>query len=287
MECCPNLGTMVSNSLIDSTWGAGYINSGSFEKSYTDFYLCTPAEQFVRSHLPVQREKNLQFIDNPIDLNTFLNLAPTNDNFFEYGFLGVSKDEAVQNICGRGRIVLKYDEIKSPRISYHLEIDNERIDEYITSKKYGNNYYYIDFIINEEGEYVIKLYGQVDPSADTLYSILSFIIKCDSSPNEKYSFPYFTGNYKDNIELIYPMQKNLESGKKYNFKILAPEHDELYLYMKASSETGSNYEEILMDKKGDYFIKNNVEIYQGFLRIGYKDSSGNFKNLVQYNIISE
>ena len=91
MECCPNLGTMVSNSLIDSTWGAGYINSGSFEKSYTDFYLCTPAEQFVRSHLPIHREKNLQFIDTPIDLNTFLNLAPTNDNLSNIDFLGYQK----------------------------------------------------------------------------------------------------------------------------------------------------------------------------------------------------
>ena len=38
--------------LIDATWGAGSIVNDAFAKSYTEYYLCTPPAQFVRSHLP-------------------------------------------------------------------------------------------------------------------------------------------------------------------------------------------------------------------------------------------
>ena len=258
--------------LIDSTWGAGFTNNGAFEKSNTEYYLCTPAEQFIRNHIPQEKDKDLQFLKDPIDLITFQKLAPTNDNFFEYGFLGVAYDEQVQNICGRGRIILKFDAIKSPKISYHLEDDAGRIDDYIHWKTVNNNYYYIDFFINEEGEYNINLFGKVEPSEAYYWSILSFIIKCDSPPNEKYSFPSFTNYYKDNIELISPMYKTLESGKKYNFKILASGYNELFLNMLTSMDS-TNYVKISMDKDGDYFIKNDVDIYKGTLYIGYKESN--------------
>lgn len=274
--------------LIDSTWGSGYISSGIFQKSNTEYYLCTPPEQFVRTHIPQEKNKDLQFLKDPIDLITFQKLATTDDKFFEYGFLGVAYDEQVQNICGRGRIVLKFDETKSPKILYHLVDENvENIDDYITSKKVNNNYYYIDFFINEEGEYDINLYGKVDPSEAFYHSFLSFLIKCDSPPNEKYSFPHFTDYYKDNIELISPMYKTLESGKKYNFKILASEFNELYINMFTSMDA-TDYDKISMDKDGDYFIKNDVEIYKGnYLNIAYKDSNtGSSYTLISYSIIS-
>lgn len=224
---------------------------------------------------------------DPIDLITFQKLASTNNNFFDYGFLGLAFDEQVQNICGRGRIVLKFDEIKSPKITYHLVgVDGEDNDQCINSKEFNNNYYYIDFFINEEGEYDITLYGKVDPSETYYWSFLNLIIKCDSPPNEKYSFPTFSEYYKDNIELISPMYRTLESGKKYNFKIMASEYNELFLNMLTSMYEIS-YTKITMDKDGDFFIKNDVVIYKGYLYIGYKDSNTDTTHtLVTYTVNS-
>ena len=273
--------------LIDSTWGAGSISTSGFNKKNSDYYLCTPAEQFVRSHIPKEREKDLQFLNNPIDLITFQKLASTSKNFFDYGFLGLAYDENIQNVCGRGRIVLKFDEIKSPKIIYDLVDPNgEEISDCINSKKFNNNYYYIDFLINEEGEYDIILYGKVDPSETSYWSFLKLIIKCDSPPNEKHSFPIFTEYYKDNLELISPMYRTLESGQKYNFKIMASGYNELFLNMLTSMD-GTSYTKIPMDKDGDYFIKNDVVIYKGNLYIGYKDSNDDTThNLATYAINS-
>ena len=131
--------------------------SGAFYKYNTEYYLCTPAGQFVRTHMPTENNKDLQFLKEPIDLITFQKLAKTNDFFFDYGFLGVAYDGHVQNIWGRGRIVLKFDESKSPAISFHLKKGAEEKDEYITSRKIKNSYYYIDFFIEEERKYRFNL----------------------------------------------------------------------------------------------------------------------------------
>lgn len=82
------------------------------------------------------------------------------------------------------------------------------------------------------------------------------------------------------------MYKTLESGKKYNFKILASGYNELFLNMYTSMDS-TNYVKIAMDKDGDYFIKNDVDIYKGTLYIGYKESNTDTTHtLVTYNIIS-
>ena len=77
-------------------------------KSYDEYYLCTPPSQFVRSLLPKKVEENLQFLDKPIDINTFQNMVYITQYFFEYGFNGLSNDKMVQNICGDGKMTLKY-----------------------------------------------------------------------------------------------------------------------------------------------------------------------------------
>ena len=82
------------------------------------------------------------------------------------------------------------------------------------------------------------------------------------------------------------MYKTLESGKKYNFKIMASGQNELFLNMLTSMD-GSSYTKIPMDKDGDYFIKNDVVIYKGNLHIGYKDSNADTTHtLVTYTINS-
>lgn len=82
------------------------------------------------------------------------------------------------------------------------------------------------------------------------------------------------------------MYKVLESSKKYNFKILASEFNEFYLNILTSNEEDSTYKKILMAKDGDYFIRNDVVLYKGYLQIGFMNSD-NFYRLVRYTITSD
>ena len=56
--------------------------------------------------------------------------------------------------------------------------------------------------MNEEGKYDINLYGKIDPSETSYHSFLSALINVVFSPLDKYYFPTFSNDYKDNIELI-------------------------------------------------------------------------------------
>ena len=263
--------------LIDTTWGAGSILYNEFTKKYSEYHLCTPPEQFVRNHLPKESEKYLQALDNPIDLNTFKHLALTQPYFFEYGFIGLAYDKAIQNICGKGRIILKFvEQIPIPELAVLLKKENVLKNNWASYKKTNNNYFYIDFYINEPGNYDLTITTQTQ----TNEPIVSFKIKCDSSPEEEHTFPTFTTYYRndDNVELIYPIYRYLEKGKEYNFKIWAPEINEANLLLKTST---GKFEDIPMEKEGEYFIKNYIMIYSGNVLIKLKQSDG-FKNYVTY-----
>ena len=264
--------------LIDTTWGAGSIINGQYKKEYNEYYLCTPPEQFVRKNLPQESEKYFQILNNPIHLDTFQNLTPTQRYFFEYGFVGLAYDKTIQNICGKGRIILKFDEEQNPLpsliVSLKKENENVKKTYWIYFKKTNTNYFYIDFYINEQGNYDLQIDCQNTLSSPYTL-IVSFKIKCDSSPKEEHTFPTFYDLYNndENIELIYPIYQNLEKGKTYNFKVWAPEKNELYLKLMGSTGT---LETIPMEKEGEYFIKNDIMIYTGNIWIQSTPSSGTY-----------
>ena len=47
--------------LIDNAWGAGSIKNEAFQKLYSEYYLCMPPQQFVRTHLPKTTQDNFKF----------------------------------------------------------------------------------------------------------------------------------------------------------------------------------------------------------------------------------
>ena len=195
-------------------------------------------------------------------------------------FEGIAYDEAVQNICGRGRIVLKFDESIETCVLFSFKKDGELKNDYISSKKYNNNYYYIDFYINEQGDYDLSANAKLGSCGGTHYSIVKFKITCDSAPNEKYSFPIFYEEYKDQIELISPIYRKLENGHIYNFKVFDPVHEIYILRLIVNSSIEDN----LMDKEGNYFIKNDVMLNNCVeVLIGYQGStSDSFHALLVY-----
>ena len=131
--------------LIDTTWDAGRKN---------EYYLCTPPKCFVRDHLPISND-SLQFLDNPISLETFHRSIETREGFCKYN-MEIIEDKAIQNICGRGKINIKYSK----------DDDSER---YLTiASFYGKptpaffvnllkNEFQIDLSVNTKGQSAIYL----------------------------------------------------------------------------------------------------------------------------------
>ena len=83
--------------LIDTTWDAN---------KTSEYYLCAPPRCFVRNHLP-KFDDSLQFLKNPISLKTFHQKVWTRKGFCKYN-MEIIEDKAIQKICGRGKIIMKY-----------------------------------------------------------------------------------------------------------------------------------------------------------------------------------
>jgi len=108
--------------LIDATWDAG-------EKNYT--YFCTNPKCFVRDHLP-EKDEN-QFLDKPINLNTFHNYAWTNGLFCELNG-EISEDKSISNSCS-GKYTFKYDSKYDDQIGAATNSgDNNKIEKLEVNK---------------------------------------------------------------------------------------------------------------------------------------------------------
>ena len=265
--------------LVDTTWGANSIIEGAYVSSYDEYYLCTPPAQFVRSHLPKKTEENLQFLDKPIDINTFQNMAFTTKYFFEYGFNGLSNDKMVQNICGDGKMTLKYNKDIRPILLVIVKKDGNEINNWTMEKKISKGYEIIAYI-NEEGNYDIKIKANLDKSENYI-DILNYKIKCNSTPNLKKYFPELKSDYKndDDIELISPIEGELIQGQYYNFEIVSNKYDHLYLLLGFQDAT----ELIDMDKKGTTFKENNLMVHGDSVIIAYKKNPILMGHLVVYS----
>lgn len=67
--------------LLDSTWGAGYMDGHSFVRKFQPFYFLTPPEDLIYTHLPT--EDRWQLLERNITLEDFEKLPKHDDEFFE------------------------------------------------------------------------------------------------------------------------------------------------------------------------------------------------------------
>ena len=85
-------------------------------------------------------------MDEPIDINTFKNLAPTTNYFYEYGFNDIVNDKAIQNFCGDGNIILKYNSANRPILLLKLKKGETEFNNWLMEKKIENGYNIIFYI---------------------------------------------------------------------------------------------------------------------------------------------
>ena len=218
-------------------------------------------------------EEEFQFLKNPINIPTFKDLAPTTTKFFEYGFVSITNDKAIQNICGEGNIVLKYETNIRPILLLNIKKDTTE-SNWIMEEKITNGYDII-FSINEVGIYDLEVSANID-KGNSYTKIVNIKVKCDTAPEIKKIYPEFTLDYKkeDDIKLISPKNNDLIQGNKYNFEIECSNYEQLYILV--------DQEYILMDKDGTKFIGKDVMIHGESVKISYL-SSNLYYPLVTYS----
>ena len=256
--------------LIDTTWGAGSLSGNSFVAKYTEYYLCIPGERLIRTHYPQESQKDFQLIEPKLSLDEFKFLVDTQPSFFELGFTKIIEDNAIQNVCGPGKITLKYNTSIRPILFLYFIKKGDGIEEYIFLNKRIEQGYELNFYINQIGTY--NLYISANTDGNNVYNnILELTIDCkdDGLIVENY-YPLFYREYEiiDNIELIKPLDGKLKKGSTYDFEIKLPE-DDAKLYVSVAA---IEYE---MERNGDIFTKINFPITSDHVQIIYKNTAKN------------
>ena len=162
--------------LIDTTWDAN---------KTSEYYLCTPPRCFVRSHLP-KSDDSLQFLKNPISLKTFHQKVWTGKGFCKYN-MEIIEDKANQKICGRGKIIMKYniDKENTKPLLKISKIEGEQYPEYFVNKIENGFEIYIS--VNEVGDslldfslnnsFIGRIYFECDkPNSEFFFILLCMIL---------------------------------------------------------------------------------------------------------------
>jgi len=128
--------------LIDTTWDADK-NTDQF------YYLCTRPSCFVRDHLPAKTE--YQFIDNPITLEEFHNMAWTNGRFCY--FKGqIIEDKSFYKVCGKGQFFVKY------KVDFDTKLTINPVNGVSLDIKPINSGFQVDFSVDKEGEFELSMF---------------------------------------------------------------------------------------------------------------------------------
>ena len=225
--------------LIDSTWDAG---------SKREYYLCTPPRCFVRDHLP-GNNNSLQFLEKPITVETFHKQIETESAYCKYD-LEIIEDAAIQNLCGKGKVIIKYKtDYEELRVSIG-SLNSVRTPAFwVTPIENG---FEISVSVNEKG--ISQIYMSLENEYLGYDNIGAIAFNCSKEPEEKFYYP--SGSYyyvHSDAYLISPIQKDLTKGQTYNFELKTKIYTEMVIRI--------GEEKIQMIKNGDTFKEENVYIH--------------------------
>ncbi len=159
--------------------------------------------------------------------------------FYQLWFKRVKPDSNILKDCGAGKITLNYINDVRPILITKLIKNGSKIENSVINKKikYGYN---VSFYINEIGNYTLDIYSN-KRSYGYLPLIGSFKINCQETPTDKKYFPYFSYKYETTeVQLISPLDRDLISGNKYNFKFQSSDKKIILSFNGLNKEMNKN-----------------------------------------------
>ncbi len=255
--------------LIDSTWGAGYVQNQGYVKQFQKHYFLTPPDQFIYDHLP--EDSKWQLLKNPISKQEFEKLPHLKGHFFAYNLKLKSHKHGIIRTKYKVKIKLSSPEdvLFTVRLSKGSSEQNNR---HLFIEK-SSNTATISVYLPSKGTYTLRIFAKKRSEKKSYAWVMDYMIK--STSGMKYYFVQTFGAYHDkNAYIYYPKKGNLKSGKYISFKIKVPSAD------KVAVISGSKW--FHLKKSGDIF-KGKVKISSGRVSLMANFSDGNsYAGLLEY-----
>lgn len=178
---------------IDSTWGAGHINSQmKFEKRNTELYFLTDPKILIQSHFPyidrdIQSSKKWQLLKRPIDLETFNRRVKGSAMASEVDTEFLTHKNVVVDIRGEDTILLRFPSSNIILQANLLDENGTNIKNCLILMKDANTYS-IRIRAPSVGKYKLEIYGTQNNN-NVLDLYVTYIIHCKTTDEKVRPFP--------------------------------------------------------------------------------------------------
>jgi len=212
--------------LLDVTWGAGYIQDRQFVKHFKPFYFCTPPEQFINDHYPV--DDAMQLLSPPISKEAFEQMVFLQPAYYLDSLKLVSHKEGV--IETDGRLVIRLLVPPTVLVSARLEHNGKIVGEQFVFLQRRDNI--LDVLVNPPlpGEQVLKIFSKRKSAPkDAPYDwALDYCLRVFTGTGKDAVYPKLFGDYTTSGAYLFePLTGILKANKSYNFRIDVPGADEV------------------------------------------------------------
>jgi transglutaminase/protease-like cytokinesis protein 3 len=209
--------------LIDSTWGAGYVNNyGKFTKKYNEHYFLTPPEHFIYDHFP--ENADWQLIDNKISKKEFSDLAQVNSNFFDLGLRLVNHRE-VMIVSNEEYLTVKLeapDDVMFMANVFNFKTGEEYTNYALIQKK--DHSIETTATFPGPGDYLLRIFAKRKKDKGLYNQILEYKIISTLETSTGPLIKTFDKFGEQNVQIIAPtpIKKNLLSQESYQFNYAVP-----------------------------------------------------------------
>jgi transglutaminase/protease-like cytokinesis protein 3 len=178
--------------LLDSTWGAGYIDEqNNFVFDFDDEYFLMPPEQFIYSHFP--EDAKWQLLSTPISNSTFADLPDVQRRFFSYGLVLDSSLKSV--IQSNGNVSFMIAAPSNILVRAMLVQDTQELSDTLTFTQRTGNQYQVNAICPNAGDYTLRIYVKQKDNTTTYYSCLDFKVTASAGSANLTAFPKAYGDF--------------------------------------------------------------------------------------------
>uniref|UniRef100_A0A8C5MEF2 Transglutaminase-like domain-containing protein n=1 Tax=Leptobrachium leishanense TaxID=445787 RepID=A0A8C5MEF2_9ANUR len=160
--------------LLDSTWGAGTMNSGTdkFTFQYNEFYFLTHPALFIESHLP--ENADCQLLEPHVSKNHFKQMGLRESYFYSFGLLSSEPDKGIiETVNGKASITVE--SRQHMQFIFNLnKTENTGLVTYIENKTR------FDVYPQKPGKHVLDIFANKSDSERAYTFVSSYIIDCKS-----------------------------------------------------------------------------------------------------------
>ena len=256
--------------LLDSTWGAGHLDtSNQYKATFEEYYFLPNPQQFVYSHFPymdndMMESMKWQLLKNPLSLEKFNHLMRILPDAFR---IGVTPKSHLQS-------VIKFEDEIELSFKQEKKTDNAFLTTFYKKKgnmlseiKFSTHMYIRDGRLNikvkppETGKYRLQVFGdkRTANATDSMPQLFEYVLHCEVPVNKSNmrTFPFpsaYPQAFIDECHVLEPLGRQLPPKTEIKMRFRSPYLKQMMVDDTMLKRDGQVFEGTIVTPEKHYLI---------------------------------